>query len=53
LAPTVSRSKRLSALEDTNMAEAITGMAQADVAYRAALGAVNTVTRMSLMDYLR
>ena len=45
--------KRLSALEDTNMAEAITGMAQADAAYRAALGAVNTVTRMSLMDYLR
>jgi hypothetical protein len=28
-------------------------MAQADAAYRAALGAVNTVTRMSLMDYLR
>jgi flagellar hook-associated protein 3 FlgL len=46
-------SKRLSALEDTNMAEAITGMAQADAAYRAALGAVNSVTRMSLMDYLR
>ena len=45
--------KRLSALEDTNMAEAITGMAQADAAYRAALGAVNSVTRMSLMDYLR
>ena len=45
--------KRLSSLEDTNMAEAITGMAQADAAYRAALGAVNSVTRMSLMDYLR
>jgi flagellar hook-associated protein 3 FlgL len=45
--------KRLSGLEDTNMAEAITGMAQADAAYRAALGAVNSVTRMSLMDYLR
>jgi len=45
--------KRLSALEDTNMAEAITGMAQADAAYRAALGAVSSVTRMSLMDYLR
>ena len=45
--------KRLSALEDTNMAEAITGMAQADAAYKAALGAVSAVTRMSLMDYLR
>src|SRR5262245_52218796 len=45
--------KRLSSLEDTNMAEAITGMTQADAAYRAALGAVNSVTRMSLMDYLR
>jgi flagellar hook-associated protein 3 FlgL len=44
---------RLSSLEDTNMAEAITGMAQADAAYRAALGAVNSVTRMSLMDFLR
>jgi flagellar hook-associated protein 3 FlgL len=45
--------KRLSSLEDTNMAAAITGMTQADAAYRAALGAVNSVTRMSLMDYLR
>ena len=45
--------KRLSALEDTNMAAAITGMAQADAAYKAALGAVSSVTRMSLMDYLR
>jgi flagellar hook-associated protein 3 FlgL len=44
---------RLSTLEDANMAEAISGMAQADAAYRAALGAVNSVTRMSLMDYLR
>jgi len=44
---------RLSSLEDTNMADAITGMAQADAAYRAALGAVNSVSRMSLMDYLR
>jgi flagellar hook-associated protein 3 FlgL len=48
-----SSAKRLSALEDTNMAEAITGMAQADAAYRAALGAASTVTRQSLMDYLR
>jgi len=48
-----SSASRLSSLEDTNLAEAITGMAQADAAYRAALGAVNAVTRMSLMDYLR
>ena len=48
-----SSTKRLSTLEDTNMAEAITGMAQADAAYRAALGAANSVTRMSLMDYLQ
>jgi len=45
--------RRISALEDTNMAEAITEMAQADAAYRAALGAASTVTRLSLMDYLR
>jgi hypothetical protein len=35
------------------MAEAISGMAQADAAYRAALGAASTVTKQSLMDYLR
>lgn len=45
--------KRLSALEDTNMAKAITGMAQADAAYQAALGSVNSVSRLSLMDYLK
>ena len=48
-----SSEKRISALEDTNMAEAISGMAQADAAYRAALGAASTVTRQSLMDFLR
>ena len=48
-----SSTKRISALEDTNMAEAISGMAQADAAYRAALGAASTVTKQSLMDYLR
>jgi flagellar hook-associated protein 3 FlgL len=45
--------KRISALEDTNMAEAISGMAQADAAYQAALGAASTVMKQSLMDYLR
>jgi flagellar hook-associated protein 3 FlgL len=48
-----SSAKRISALEDTNMAEAISEMAQADAAYRAALGAASTVTKQSLMDYLR
>jgi flagellin-like hook-associated protein FlgL len=48
-----SSAKRMSALEDTNMAEAISEMAQADAAYRAALGAASTVTKQSLMDYLR
>lgn len=44
---------RLDKIEAANMAEAITGMNQAQVAYEAALGAVNAVTRVSLMDYLR
>jgi flagellar hook-associated protein 3 FlgL len=44
---------RLSAIENVNMAEAISGMTQADAAYRAALGAAGTVVRQSLMDYLR
>jgi len=48
-----SSARRISALEDTNMAEAISGMAQADAAYRAALGAASTATKQSLMDYLR
>jgi flagellin-like hook-associated protein FlgL len=44
---------RVSKLEDTNIAEAITGMQQADAAYRAALGAANAITNVSLMDYLK
>ena len=44
---------RISDLENTNLAEAITQMNQADTAYRAALGAVGTTGRVSLMDYLR
>lgn len=48
-----SSTKRLSSLEDTNMAEAISEMAKADAAYRAALGAAGSITKMSLMDYLR
>jgi flagellar hook-associated protein 3 FlgL len=44
---------RLSKDEDANMAESITGMQQADTAYQAALGAIATRTRLSLMDYLK
>jgi len=38
---------------DVNMAEAVTKLQQADTAYRAALGAVSTAERQSLLDYLR
>jgi flagellar hook-associated protein 3 FlgL len=44
---------RRSKLEDANMAEAITRMSQADMAYKAALGAVGTVEKLSLLDYLK
>lgn len=43
---------RLGKLEDANMAEAITGMSQADTAYKAALGAIGATSRVSLLDYL-
>jgi flagellar hook-associated protein 3 FlgL len=49
---TASESRR-SKLEDANMAEAITRLTQADSAYQAALGAVSTAERQSLLDYLR
>jgi flagellar hook-associated protein 3 FlgL len=44
---------RLKALEDTDMAVAISSLSQADTAYRAALGATAQMNRPSLMDYLR
>jgi len=44
---------RRSKLEDANMPEAITRMNEADTAYRAALGAVSSAERVSLLDYLR
>lgn len=44
---------RISALEDANMVEAITGMNEAETVYRAALGAAGQLHRLSLMDYLR
>jgi len=44
---------RRSVLEDANLAEALTRLSQSDNAYRAALGAVSTAERQSLLDYLR
>jgi len=44
---------RRSNLEDANLAEAIAKMNQADVSYRAALGAVSSAERLSLLDYLK
>jgi flagellar hook-associated protein 3 FlgL len=43
---------RLSKIEDANMVEAITGMQQADTAYKAALNAAAATAKVSLMDYL-
>lgn len=44
---------RINGYEAVNMAEAIARMNQADTAYRAALGAIGTTGRASLMDYLK
>ncbi len=49
----VSAETRRARLEDANMAEAATRLAQADTSYRAALSAVSTAERLSLLDYLR
>jgi flagellar hook-associated protein 3 FlgL len=48
-----SSKARISSLEDANMAEAISGMTNAEAAYRAALGAAAQINRQSLMDYLK
>jgi len=44
---------RVSSLEEANMAEAITGLQQAETAYQASLGAAARTARLSLFDYLR
>jgi flagellar hook-associated protein 3 FlgL len=44
---------RRSKLEDANLAEAISGMQQADAAHQAAIGAVAATSRLSLFDYLK
>jgi flagellar hook-associated protein 3 FlgL len=49
----LSGAERLGAIENVDMAEAITEMQHADAAYRASLGAIGTTSRTSLMDYLK
>lgn len=44
---------RLSTIEDADLAEAGSRLAQAQTAYRAALAAMATIGRISLMDYLK
>jgi flagellar hook-associated protein 3 FlgL len=44
---------RLSSDQNVNMAEAITAMTRAQTAYQAALGAVGTASKQSLLDYIR
>jgi flagellar hook-associated protein 3 FlgL len=39
--------------EDANLVEAISDLTKADQAYRAALGAIGTTQKISLLDYLR
>lgn len=45
--------KRLSKDEDADLAKAASDLSRADTAYRAALGAISTAGRVSLMDFLR
>jgi flagellar hook-associated protein 3 FlgL len=45
--------KTLSKEEDTNLVEAISELTKADQAYRAAIGAIGTTQKYSLLDYLR
>lgn len=45
--------KRVSKAEDMNLAQAITAMSEAQTSYEAALQAVGSASRVSLLDYLR
>jgi len=47
-----SSTQRVASLEEANMAEAISGLTQAETAYNAALGAAERTTRRSLFDFL-
>ena len=44
---------RMSSIEDADLAQAASQLSQADTAYRAALAAMATIGRISLMDYLK
>jgi flagellar hook-associated protein 3 FlgL len=44
---------RISKIEDADLAQAVTGMSQADAAYRASLATTTKITQLSLMDYLK
>ncbi len=48
----VSSVARLSAIEDVDLAQAASRLSQAETAYRAALAAVSTIGRVSLLDYM-
>jgi flagellar hook-associated protein 3 FlgL len=48
----LASTKRLSQLEDANMVDAISGMQEADTAYKASLAASANTSKLSLMDYL-
>lgn len=49
----IAADTRRANLEQVDLAAAVTKMSQADTAYRAALGAVSSAERVSLLDYLR
>lgn len=49
----IASQTRVSSLENVDLAEAISAMSQADSAYRAALSAVGSSSRLSLLDYLK
>jgi flagellar hook-associated protein 3 FlgL len=49
----LAATQRLSVDQDVNMAQAITQMSRAQTAYQAALGAVGTASKTSLLDYMR
>jgi len=49
----VASTARLSKDQDANMADAITRMSQAQIAYQAALGAVGNASKLSLLDYIK
>ncbi len=48
----IAAMSRMSHFEDANMAEAVSSMTRADTAYQAALGAIASANRLSLLDYL-